>query len=201
MPIGFHAIVTLQVTDPVVLVKNFGGNWYQSNLEQNFVHFVRQRGMNETAIDTPALDGIDAEIRENLVKFSEEKQLPVKLGSARRQRRRVPPRTTPIGRRLVCHRSTFSSKRLRCSATSALAISALSSTTAAPCRRCRSNDIARGTPQFGGCRRAGRLAQNGDVSGGSEGALWSDGRHERAIHMPLNLKRSRCRPHYLDFFP
>lgn len=57
MPIGFHAIVTLQVTDLVVLVKNFGGNWYQSNLEQNFVQFVRQRGMNETAIDTPALDG------------------------------------------------------------------------------------------------------------------------------------------------
>lgn len=83
VPIGFHAIVTLQVTDPVALVKNFGGNWYQNNLEQNFGQFVRQavrkRGMNETAIDTTALDGIDTEIREDLVKFIEDKQLPVKL--------------------------------------------------------------------------------------------------------------------------
>jgi regulator of protease activity HflC (stomatin/prohibitin superfamily) len=83
VPIGFHAIVTLQVTDPVVLVKNFGGNWYQNNLEQNFGQFVRQavrkRGMNETAIDTTALEGIDTEIRENLVKFIQEKELPVKL--------------------------------------------------------------------------------------------------------------------------
>jgi regulator of protease activity HflC (stomatin/prohibitin superfamily) len=83
VPIGFHAIVTLQVTDPVALVKNFGGNWYQNNLEQNFGQFVRQavrkRGMNETAIDTTALDGIDTEIRENLTKFIQEKQLPLKL--------------------------------------------------------------------------------------------------------------------------
>jgi regulator of protease activity HflC (stomatin/prohibitin superfamily) len=83
VPIGFHAIVTLQVTDPVALVKNFGGHWYQNNLEQNFGQFVRQavrkRGMNETAIDTTALDGIDAEIRENLTNFLQQKQLPVKL--------------------------------------------------------------------------------------------------------------------------
>jgi regulator of protease activity HflC (stomatin/prohibitin superfamily) len=83
VPIGFHAIVTLQVTDPVVLVKNFGGNWYQNNLEQSFGQFVRQavrkRGMNETAIDTTALDGIDAEIRGNLVNFIQQKQLPVQL--------------------------------------------------------------------------------------------------------------------------
>jgi len=83
VPITFHAIVTLQVVDSVTLIKNFGQNWYVNNLEQPFGQFVRQavrkRGMNETAISTTALDAIDAEIRDNLVAFIREKELPVKL--------------------------------------------------------------------------------------------------------------------------
>src|SRR3982074_1319545 len=34
VPISFHAIVVLQVTDSVVLIKNFGPKWYQNNLEE-----------------------------------------------------------------------------------------------------------------------------------------------------------------------
>jgi regulator of protease activity HflC (stomatin/prohibitin superfamily) len=83
VPISFHAIITLQVTDSVSLVKNFGPNWYRSNIEQPFAQFVRQavrkHGMNETAISTTALDAIDAEIRDNLAGFIKDKGLPVKL--------------------------------------------------------------------------------------------------------------------------
>lgn len=83
VPISFHAIITLQITDPVNLVKNFGPNWYENNVEQPFAQFVRQavrqRGMNETAISTTALDAIDAEIRDNLNSFIQQKQLPVRL--------------------------------------------------------------------------------------------------------------------------
>ncbi len=42
VPISFHAIVVLQVTDSVVLIKNFGPNWYQNNLEEQFKTMVRQ---------------------------------------------------------------------------------------------------------------------------------------------------------------
>ena len=67
VPISFHAIITLQVTNSVELVKNFGPNWYENDVEQPFAQFVRQavrkHGMNETAISTTALDSIDAEIR------------------------------------------------------------------------------------------------------------------------------------------
>src|SRR6266567_4542820 len=42
VPISFHAIVVLQVTDSVVLIKNFGANWYQNNLEEQFKTMVRQ---------------------------------------------------------------------------------------------------------------------------------------------------------------
>lgn len=83
VPITFHAILMLQVTDSVALVKNFGAKWYENNLEQPFASLVRQavrkRGMNETAISTTALDAIDAEIRDGLISFIKEKSLPIKL--------------------------------------------------------------------------------------------------------------------------
>ncbi|HEY3785797.1 MAG TPA: SPFH domain-containing protein [Steroidobacteraceae bacterium] len=83
VPISFHAIVTLQVTDSVALIKNFGPNWYKNNIEQPFGQFVRQtvrqHGMNETAISSTAIDAIDAQIRADLDDFIKAKQLPVRL--------------------------------------------------------------------------------------------------------------------------
>jgi regulator of protease activity HflC (stomatin/prohibitin superfamily) len=83
VPITFHAIMVLQVTDSVALIKNFGPDWYANNLEEPFKTMVRQavrkRGMNETAISTTALDTIDAEIRDELIAFMRSKSLPVKL--------------------------------------------------------------------------------------------------------------------------
>jgi regulator of protease activity HflC (stomatin/prohibitin superfamily) len=83
VPISFHAIVVLQVTDSVAIIRSFGPNWYANNLEEPFKTMVRQavrkRGMNETAISTTALDAIDAEIHDTLAGFIKEKGLPVRL--------------------------------------------------------------------------------------------------------------------------
>ncbi len=83
VPITFHAIMIVQVTDSVSLIKNFGPDWYKNNLEEQFKTMVRQavrkRGMNETAISTTALDAIDAEIRDELIHFLDDKKLPIKL--------------------------------------------------------------------------------------------------------------------------
>jgi regulator of protease activity HflC (stomatin/prohibitin superfamily) len=83
VPIAFHAIMLLQVTNSVVLIKNFGPAWYANNLEEPFKTMVRQavrkRGMNETAISTTALDAIDSEIQSGLVDFIRNKQLPIRL--------------------------------------------------------------------------------------------------------------------------
>lgn len=83
VPISFHAIMVLRVVDSVSLIKNFGERWYANNLEEQFKTMVRQavrkRGMNETAISSGALDAIDAEIRDGLIAFMEDKKLPVKL--------------------------------------------------------------------------------------------------------------------------
>lgn len=83
VPITFHAIVILQVTNSVELIRNFGPSWYKNNVEEQFKTMVRQavrkHGMNETAISTTALDAIDEEIRGELAAFLMQKQLPVRL--------------------------------------------------------------------------------------------------------------------------
>jgi hypothetical protein len=109
VPIGFHAVIVLQVVDSLALIKNFGPNWYQNNVEQPFQTMVRQavrkHGMNETAIQPTALDEIDTEIRTVLTAFIQEKAIPVKL---------VTP-TTRIARRCICRPSnSSSSRRSRC---------------------------------------------------------------------------------------
>lgn len=83
VPITFHSIVVLQVTDSVKLVQGFGENWYANNLDDPFKTMVRQavrkHGMNETAISTAAIDAIDKEIHEALGQFIEGKGLPLRL--------------------------------------------------------------------------------------------------------------------------
>jgi regulator of protease activity HflC (stomatin/prohibitin superfamily) len=83
VPITFHAIVVLRVTDSVMLIKTFGPEWYANNLEEPFRTMVRQavrkRGMNETAISTTALDEIDNEIHDQLSLFIKQKALPIEL--------------------------------------------------------------------------------------------------------------------------
>jgi regulator of protease activity HflC (stomatin/prohibitin superfamily) len=83
VPVSFHAIITLRVTDSVALIKSFGQQWYANNVQQAFANFVRQavrkRGMNEVAISTTALDAIDAEVRGDLTAFLAAQHLPVEL--------------------------------------------------------------------------------------------------------------------------
>jgi regulator of protease activity HflC (stomatin/prohibitin superfamily) len=83
VPLGFHAIINLQVTNSVTMVKNFGPNWYKNNVEQEFAQQVRQavrkRGMNEVAINTSAIDAVDSEVEAGMSAYLIAKGLPVKL--------------------------------------------------------------------------------------------------------------------------
>lgn len=83
VPVAFHAVAVIQVTDSVALVKNFGPDWFKNNLFQPWSTAIRQavrkRGMNETAIEATAIDAIDEEIRASIVAFIAEKKLPVQL--------------------------------------------------------------------------------------------------------------------------
>lgn len=83
VPVSFHAIMNIRVTDSVKLISQFGPNWYANNLDAPFMSLVRQQvrqhGMNEVAISASAIDTIDAEISKGLNAFITAKKLPVEL--------------------------------------------------------------------------------------------------------------------------
>lgn len=83
VPLDFHAIIRLQVTDPVGLVRDFGQDWYKNNVEQEFFNRVRsavkKHGMNETAIQTTAIDEIDTEVSQEIGFYLAENKIPIKL--------------------------------------------------------------------------------------------------------------------------
>jgi len=83
VPVSFHAIMNIRVTDSVKLISQFGTNWYANNLDAPFMSLVRQQvrqhGMNEVAISASAIDSIDAEIAKGLNSFITAKKLPVEL--------------------------------------------------------------------------------------------------------------------------
>jgi regulator of protease activity HflC (stomatin/prohibitin superfamily) len=83
VPLDFDGVIRLQVTDSVRLIRDFGPTWYQTNVEMEFRNRVRQsvrkHGMNETAINTSAIEAIDAEVSDAMDKYIAEAKLPVKL--------------------------------------------------------------------------------------------------------------------------
>jgi regulator of protease activity HflC (stomatin/prohibitin superfamily) len=83
VPITFHAIAVLQITDSVKLISTFGPQWYENDVLEPYKTMVRQQvrhhTMNETAISTEALDQIDNSIKTDLESFLKQKGLPVVL--------------------------------------------------------------------------------------------------------------------------
>lgn len=83
VPMHFDAAIVMQVTNSTDLIKRFGDKWFQNNLEtvvRNLVRqAVRKHGMNEVAIDTTAIDAIDAEVRDGVINYIKQAGLPVRL--------------------------------------------------------------------------------------------------------------------------
>ena len=83
VPLDFDAVIRLQITDSVRLVRDFGTQWYEKNVQAEFANRVRQavrkHGMNETAIDTKAIEDIDREVSVAMEAYLVEAKLPVKL--------------------------------------------------------------------------------------------------------------------------
>lgn len=83
VPLDFDSIIRLKVIDSVSLIRDFGPKWYEKNVQAEFRNRVRQavrkHGMNETAIDTKAIDAIDAEVSGAMTKCVEDAKLPLKM--------------------------------------------------------------------------------------------------------------------------
>ncbi len=90
VPIDFHAVLTVQVTDSVKLVRDFGqdftgdkpGFWMR-NLEQPYRTAVRDavkaHGMNEMAIQATAAEAVDRVVTERLLTIIKETGVPVRV--------------------------------------------------------------------------------------------------------------------------
>lgn len=83
VPLDFDSAIRTKVTNSVKLIEAFGPAWYKNNVSAVFRNLVRQavrkHGMNETAIDTTAIDKIDTEVSEAMSKYITETGLPIKL--------------------------------------------------------------------------------------------------------------------------
>lgn len=83
VPLSFHSVITLRVLDSVSMIKTFGPDWYSNNVENPFKMIVRQavrkHGMNETAISTTAVDAIDNEVHDNIIKLLTERKIPAEI--------------------------------------------------------------------------------------------------------------------------
>ena len=90
VPIDFHAVLTVQVTDSVKLVRDFGqdfagdkpGFWTR-NLDQPYRTAVRDavkaHGMNEMAIQATAAEAVDKVVTEHLLAIIKETGVPVRI--------------------------------------------------------------------------------------------------------------------------
>ena len=83
VPLDFDAVIRMQVTDSVKLIRDFGTKWYSSNVESEFRNRVRQavrkHGMNETAISTTAIEAIDKEVTAGMERYFAQAGIPVRL--------------------------------------------------------------------------------------------------------------------------
>ena len=91
IPLSFHATVTLQVTDPVLLVRNFSGGggrngtenkaWYENNIEPPLNNYVRDAfkgySMKELAIETLGTNAVEADVRKRLTAYITLRGIPV----------------------------------------------------------------------------------------------------------------------------
>lgn len=83
IPLDFDTAVSFRITDSVRLIRDFGQDWYANNLEAEFRNKVRQavrkRGMNETAINTTAIEAIDNEVTAGMRQYIQQRRLPIEL--------------------------------------------------------------------------------------------------------------------------
>ena len=83
VPLDFDAALRLKVTDSVQLVSKFGFEWYTNNVQAEFTNRVRtavkKHGMNETAINTTAVEAIDSEVTKAMNAYIKEASLPIFL--------------------------------------------------------------------------------------------------------------------------
>jgi regulator of protease activity HflC (stomatin/prohibitin superfamily) len=105
IPLDFHTVVRLQVTDPVELVKHWNGAaknekgepsdyWFWGTIQPIYVNYVRQEvkkyDMNQLALTGEAVDNVEAAVSKRLEDYIKTNKIPVKLLSVTMGRAGLP---------------------------------------------------------------------------------------------------------------
>lgn len=105
IPLDFHTVVRMQVTDTVELVKKWNGGatndkgeetnyWFWASVQPMYVNFVRQEvkkyDMNALALTGAAVDNVEAAVTQRLNAYIKANKMPVKLLSVTMGRAGLP---------------------------------------------------------------------------------------------------------------
>lgn len=83
IPVDFNSFLQVQITDPVAVIKQYGGKWYDNNLKEQYRTIVRnaakQYTMNQLLSDDKAVQQLESSILEQTKKLVSDNKLPVKV--------------------------------------------------------------------------------------------------------------------------
>lgn len=83
IPLDFNASLRIRVTDSVVMIKNFGPEWYKNTIAREFEKYVRKEvkahTMREAAIDGNKSEEMDDNVTKNLTDYIANAKIPVEL--------------------------------------------------------------------------------------------------------------------------
>lgn len=83
VPLDFSCIARTRVLNAATLIEKFGENWFNNNLRQEILSYVREavkkHGLNETAINVTAIQEIDDEVTAKIKEMIANVGIPVEL--------------------------------------------------------------------------------------------------------------------------
>lgn len=83
VPVEVDTTLITKVNDSVLLISKFGPNWYGDNIEAELANQVRQQvrqhGLQDIAIQTSAVEDVQAKVKSAVEAYVKEKQLPVTI--------------------------------------------------------------------------------------------------------------------------
>lgn len=83
VPLDFHAVARLRVTQPATLIKVFGNDWYKANVQRQFQNFIRDHAkeytMEELSVEQTKVREFEQNVERDTRAYLKQISLPVEL--------------------------------------------------------------------------------------------------------------------------
>jgi regulator of protease activity HflC (stomatin/prohibitin superfamily) len=82
VPMSFHAVPRMQITNTVDLIRRFGIEWYKNNVQRQFQNFTRNAAksysMTDLAINQASVKDLESDVQKELSQYLLNQSIPVK---------------------------------------------------------------------------------------------------------------------------